>query len=407
MLGKIAAFEFRYQIKSPLFGAAAAFFFVAAFADMAVAKLATAGGGNVLFNSPHAIIVSHLIVSLLFLFVGAAFVSNVIVRDDQTGFGPLVRATRITKFDYLFGRFLGAFAVGALIMATVTLGAWLGTLMPFADQEMLGPNRLSAFAYGYGLFALPNALIISAILFALATATRSTAGTFIGVVGLLALYLFSQGMMAGQPQLLDFRVLADPFGMSAYMTASKYFTAAQLNAGTVPVTDLMLLSRLLWVGVSLALLALTYRLFRFSDRGMSRRRQRKLRQQVAMAAPSSATGQATQFTRLAEPRFDGRTAFTQFVARAAMEARHILKSPAFLILLLIAFAVTLPALLSASGFLDVALYPLASVSVPIIESIFDTILIIIAAFYGGELVWREREQKIHEIIDATPLPAWA
>ncbi|HLM74430.1 MAG TPA: hypothetical protein VK459_17110, partial [Polyangiaceae bacterium] len=248
MLGKIAAFEFRYQIKSPLFSAAATLLFLAAFGDMAGFKIIKVGGGNVLFNSPHAIIVSHLIVSLVFLFVGAAFVSNVIVRDDQTGFGPIIRSTRISKADYLFGRFLGAFAVGALVMATVPLGAWLGTLMPFANQEMLGPNRLYAFAYGYGLFALPNALIISAILFALATATRSTAGTFIGVVGLLFLYLFSQRLMEAQPQLLNLRVLADPFGMSTYMASSRYFTAAELNAGLVPVTDRMLQSRLLWVG---------------------------------------------------------------------------------------------------------------------------------------------------------------
>jgi len=407
MLGRIAAFEFRYQVTSPLFGAAAALFFLGAFVDMAVAKVLSSGGGNVLFNSPHSIIMSHLLVSLVFLFVGAAFVSNVIARDDQTGFGPLVRSTRITRFDYLFGRFLGAFAVGALVMATVTLGAWLGTLMPFADQEMLGPNRLEAFAYGYGLFALPNALIISAILFALATATRSTAGTFIGVVGLLFVYLFSQRLMEGQPQLLTVRVLADPLGMSAYLASSRYFTAAELNAGAIPVTDLMLLSRLLWVGVSIALLALTYRLFRFSERGLSRRQQRKLRRQAAMEAPSSAAAPARQFTRLPDPRFDARTACLQFVARAGMEARYILKSPAFLILLLIAFAFTLPSLLTASGWMGVPSYPLTAISVPIIEASFDTILIIIATYYGGELVWRERERKMHEIIDATPLPAWA
>jgi len=407
MLGRIAAFEFRYQVRSPLFIAAAAVFFLAAFFDMAGVKLVGTAGGTVLFNSPHAVIVSHLLVSLVFLFVGAAFVSNVIVRDDQTGFGPIVRSTRITKFDYLFGRFLGAFAAGALVLAAVPLGAWLGTLMPFADQAMLGPNRLSGFAYGYGLFALPNALIISAILFALATATRSTAGTFIGVVGLLVLYLFSQRLMEGQSQPLNLRALADPLGMSAYMAGSRYLTAAELNAGAVPVTKLMLQSRLLWVGVSIALLALTYRLFRFSDRGLSRRQQRKLRRQEAMAAPASAAGPGTTFARLAEPRFDGRTALAQFAARAGMEARYILKSPAFLILLVIAFAFTLPSLLTATGWMGVALYPLTSVSVPIIEASFDTILIVIATYYGGELVWRERERKIHEIIDATPLPAWA
>lgn len=406
MLGRIAAFEFRYQVRSPLFLAAASLLLLGTFADMSVVKLMTSGGGNVLFNSPHAIIMSHLFVSLVFLFLGAAFVSNVIVRDDQTGFGPLVRSTRMTKFDYLFGRFLGALAVGALVMAAVPLGAWLGTLMPFANQEMLGPNRLSAFAYGYGLFALPNVLIISAILFALATATRSTAGTFIGVVGLLVFYIVSQGMLQSQPELLNIRVFADPFGLSAYLASSRYHTAAELNAGLVPVSGLIVLSRLFWVGVSVALLALTYRLFRFSDRGLSRRQLRKLRREAGMKAPL-AIGTVGGFTRLAEPRFNRRTAGLQFVARAAMEARYIVTSPAFPVLLIIAFAITLSALLSLSGWMGVALYPLTFVAVPAIEIGFDTILVIIATYYGGELVWRERERKVHEIIDATPLPAWA
>lgn len=407
MFKRIAAFELRYQLRSPLFMAAAAAFFLGAFADMAVGKLMTSGGGNVLYNAPHSIIMSHLLVSLLFLFVGAAFVSNVILRDDQTGFGPLVRSTRITRFDYLFGRFLGAFAAGALVLAAVTLGAWLGTLMPFADQEMLGPNRLTAFAYGYGLFALPNALIVSAVLFALATATRSTAGTFIGVVGILVLYLLSQGMMEGRPGLADIRVLADPLGMSAYLAASRYFTAAELNAGAIPVNALMMWSRLLWVGVAIGLLALTYGRFRFSERGLSRRQKRRLRREGAIRAPSPAAGAGTGLTRLPEPNFDGRTAIAQFVARAAMEARFILRSPAFPILLLIAVAFTVPALLTASDFTGVAIYPLTTVTVPIVEASFDSILIIIATYYGGELAWRERERRMHEIIDSTPLAAWA
>lgn len=398
MFRQIAGFEFRYQARSPLLLVAAALFFAAAFGDMAGAKLVSAGGGRVLFNSPHSVIVAHLLVSLVFVFVGAAVVSNVILRDDQTGFAPLIRSTRVTKFDYLFGRFLGAFAAGALVMAAATLGAWAATLMPFANQAMLGPNRVSAFAYGYGLFALPNALIISAVLFALATATRSTAGTFLGVVGLLILYLIGQRLMEGQAQLGDLRALADPFGMAAYMASARYFTAAELNAGAVPVTGMIVQSRLLWMAVAVALLALTYRLFDFSDRGGSRRRQHKV--EVQAAAP-------TFLAPLATPRFGAGTAWRQFTARAATDARFILKSPLFLILLLIAFAFTLPSLMTASGFLDGALHPITSVFVPIIEASFSTLLLVIATYYGGELVWRERERRVHEIIDATPLPAWA
>ena len=30
----------------------------------------------------------------------------------------------------------------------------------------------------------------------------------------------------------------------------------------------------------------------------------------------------------------------------------------------------------------------------------------IAAFYGGELVWRERDRKLNELIDSTAVPSW-
>jgi hypothetical protein len=52
-------------------------------------------------------------------------------------------------------------------------------------------------------------------------------------------------------------------------------------------------------------------------------------------------------------------------------------------------------------------YPIAAALIPLIHENFRLILIVIAVFYGGDLVWRERERRIHEIIDATPLPTWA
>lgn len=57
------------------------------------------------------------------MFVTTAFVANVIVRDDESGFGPMVRATRVAKFDYLFGRFAGATFAGALAFLVVPLAS--------------------------------------------------------------------------------------------------------------------------------------------------------------------------------------------------------------------------------------------------------------------------------------------
>ena len=38
---------------------------------------------------------------------------------------------------------------------------------------------------------------------------------------------------------------------------------------------------------------------------------------------------------------------------------------------------------------------------------FTIMPIIIAIYYAGELVWRDRERRMHEIVDATAAPDWA
>ena len=81
------------------------------------------------------------------LFVTTAFVANAVIRDDETGFGPIVRSTSITKFAYLIGRFLGAFAIAALCLMLVPLAITLGSLIPWADAATMGPNRLADHLY--------------------------------------------------------------------------------------------------------------------------------------------------------------------------------------------------------------------------------------------------------------------
>jgi hypothetical protein len=42
-----------------------------------------------------------------------------VIRDDETGFAPIIRSTSVSKFSYLVGRFAGATAaaLGALGLA--------------------------------------------------------------------------------------------------------------------------------------------------------------------------------------------------------------------------------------------------------------------------------------------------
>src|SRR5438105_10023063 len=127
MLSRIALFELRYHLRAPLFYVAFAIFFLLSFGSVVVEEIRIGGRGNVNYNSPCAILQTLAIMNVFGIFVVTAFVANAVIRDDETGFAAIVRSTRIRKFDYLVGRFTGAFAVAFLAMASVPLGMLAGS----------------------------------------------------------------------------------------------------------------------------------------------------------------------------------------------------------------------------------------------------------------------------------------
>jgi ABC-type transport system involved in multi-copper enzyme maturation permease subunit len=197
MFGKVAAFEFRYQVRQPVLYVTIIVFFLLSFGLIASENISIGAGGNVHKNAPYAIAQATAVWTLFFMLVTTAFVANVVVRDDSTGYGPIVRSTRVTKFDYLFGRFIGAFGAVLLAFLAVPLGMMTGTLMPWVDPETLGAFRPGDYAWNYLVIAVPGLLLTSAIFFALATVTRSMMATYVGVVALLVLYSIAPGSWTG------------------------------------------------------------------------------------------------------------------------------------------------------------------------------------------------------------------
>ena len=143
MFAKIAAFELRYQLRQPIFWVGIFVFFLLVFGSVTVDQIQIGSGGNIHKNAPKAIGETVLIMVIFFMFAATAFVANVIVRDDETGYGPIIRSTQVSKFDYLFGRFTGAFLTVALAFIAVPLAVFVGSLMPWVDPETLGPNHLT------------------------------------------------------------------------------------------------------------------------------------------------------------------------------------------------------------------------------------------------------------------------
>jgi ABC-2 type transport system permease protein len=337
------------------------------------------------------------------MFVTTAFVASAVIRDDETGFGPIVRSTRISRGDYVIGRFCGAVAVAAVCLLVLPIGLWLGASV--ADPATVGPNRVAHHLYGYFLIALPNVFIHSAIFFALATITRSMMATYLGVIGLVSGSFVLDSVFGDRPQLQTMLGLADPFGVRALTDVARYWTVPERNATLPDFSGVLLYNRLLWVGVALLALGLAFAAFRFSDQGISKRelKRRRLADREAGATDTTRNARAGL---LPAPKHGAAAKRAMLWMRTRFEVKQVALSPAFVVLMAWMLLTTLITLIAQRDPDGKPTYPTTLSMIPELENGLGFVPLIIAMFYAGELVWRERSRRMHEIIDTAPMPNW-
>jgi ABC-2 type transport system permease protein len=404
MFFKIVGFEFRYQMRQPIFWVGVVLFALFAFGFVASSNINLGSTGNIHKNAPFVIAQTCVALAIFYLFVVAAFTANVIVRDDETGFAPILRSTPIRKFDYLYGRFLGAFAAAAVAFLAVPVGFGLGSLAPWIDHETLGPFVVGDYVYLYLVLGLPVVFLGATLFFALTTITRSMMWTYVGFVALLVL----RAVFAASVIKLGWEHVAavwEPFGASAFAAVTQYWTPTERNTLMPALRGDFLLNKVIWMSVALAVLAITYRLFSFQSAahsGLSGKGAKLAAEAQVAALPTRVLG------KLSKPVFNVSTTWTQLWARTKLDMGQVFLSPAYFVL------VGLATFLSFAGIwliIDVSgyggrLYPVTRQMVMALTSFFGLFGWIIAVYYAGELVWRERERNIHEIIDATSIPDW-
>nr|MDQ3078277.1 ABC transporter permease [Pseudomonadota bacterium] len=405
MLFGIAGFEIRYQLKNPVFWVSVAIFFLLGFGLSASENVSIGTPGAVHENSPFAIAIATGAMSLFYLFVVTAFVANAIVRDETSGFAPMVRATSVTRVQFVIGRFLGGLTIAWLGYLAVPLGIAVGAAMPWVDTETVGPQVLRYYAWPFAILALPNIFMMSALLFALATILRSMMASYIGAVLLVMGYLVTTSIVGQNIEYRDIFARFEPFGMGALTEATRYWTQAEMNSRLVGLSGDLLFNRVLSILLGLVFLGLTLWRFTMTERAPSKRKLRKLAKREArdarIASVEPTLGGDRVVARDAVP-----SRGVQFMTRLRVEMRQVLTSPGLIVLTLFAMINSGAALWLGQSSYGTAEYPIVAGTVDTIRSTFPAVLLMIAVFYGGELVWRERDRKLNEILDSTAVPSW-
>jgi ABC-2 type transport system permease protein len=403
----IAGFELRYQLKNPVFWASAAIFLLIGFGLSASSNVSIGGASGVHENAPFIVTFAMAIMGLFYLFVITSFVANAVVRDDVTKFGPMIRATPVGRGSFLAGRFAGGFAIAVIGFLALPLGIAIGSAMPWVDAETVGPGGFVTYAWPFLIIAVPNILMSSAVLFSLATLTRSMLASYIGVLVLVMGYLTVATVLSTNPEYQTIMARFEPMGVSAVGEATKYWTQAELNARHLPLEGDMLINRAVTLGLAAVFLVAAWLGFSMTERAPSRRQLKRMAKQAAAAASAGAGARAASGRqRAVEPHFGSGHIWASFALRLKTEVLQVLKSPGLIVLLLLGIAFTAINLAFAETLYGTPSYPLTADVITTVIGGGALFSLIVAVFYGGELVWRERDVKIAEIIDTAPVPGW-
>lgn len=404
MLLGITGFEIRYQLRNPVFWVSIAIFFLLGFGITASENVSIGTPGGVQENAPNAIAIATAVFSLFYLFVITAFVANAIVRDEATAFGPIVRATSVSARQIVLGRFLGGVVIAWIGYVAVPLGMACGSIMPWVDPERIGPQILSFYAWPFLIFAIPNIFLMCAVLFALATVLRSMMAAYVGAIALVMGYLITNSVLGQKIEYRETVARWEPLGTGALGQTTRYWTQNEMNTRLVDLTGALLFNRIWALFLGFAFLAFTLWRFSLTERAPSKWRLKRLARRQAReteiaSAPVHIAGNVV--ARDLRP-----SAWTQFLTRLWVEVRQVLTSPGLIILTMLAVAFTALSLFVGRSAYGTADHPTVAATVTGARGGSAIFLLMIAAFYGGELVWRERDRKLNELIDSTAVPGW-
>jgi uncharacterized membrane protein YjfL (UPF0719 family) len=350
--------------------------------------------GNVYRNSPYTLTIHVTIFSIFSLLMAVAFFNNAALRDHNNEFNEIMYTTPLSKPGYFFGRFFGALLVSTLpivgVFIGMLLGTWMNSIFGWIDASRFGDFYLETFINNYLLFILPNMFLAGTVIYAMANKWKSTVISFVGGLVIIVAYIVSGSFMSDVDNE-TIAGLSDIFGINTYSIDTKYYTPAEKNTISPGFSGILFWNRLIWTGVGIIILILSYLGFSFKQKNKKVKKEK---------VDTSAKSKVFELPQL-NPSFSSGTHWTQFKSFFYTNFLSIIKSITFKILFLFCVIILVADLSGGVEYFGLQSYPLTYKLIDSIKDNTDIFIIIIVVFFSGELIWRDRDNKINEVVDAT------
>ena len=394
---EVIRFELKYRLRRPATYIYFVILFLIAFLAVTTDMVRAGGsGGKLMENAPTVIMTIMLFAMFLGTFIASAIMGVPVLRDFEHSTASMIFSTPLKKPQYLAGRFIGSFIILTLITSGILWGMMMGHAVPWPwmDQEKIMAFTAYHYYQPFMVFAIPNLFFFSAIFFAGGTLGKRMVVVYAQAVILFMGYLIASEFLSE----LDNRntaAILDPFGFGANVVMTQYWTVAEQNSMLIPLEGVVLYNRLLWIGVGVLSLVLTFFRFSYNMAGNAKKGKKELIEEDRVSDTSFKIPTANLNYGLGASLLQVRKLSWFYFKWIAKQIPF-----RFIVLAGIIF-VFIIAMVSNSGGYDISTYSTTSNMLDIIQA-FQVFFIILIVFYSGELIWKERDTKINLIYDALP-----
>ena len=389
--------ELRYSFRQPMLYLFFLIVFMLVFAANVTDNVSIGGSiGNVFRNAPNIITIYSLIMTIFGLLFAAAFFNNSALRDHKNNFQEILFSKPIDKFGYFMGKFLASLFLSTIPLTAVFFGIILGSkiapLMGWIEADRFGPFFIETFISNYFIFILPNMFIGGAIIYSLAQEYKNTMISFVGAMLILVGYSIA-GELLSDIDNEKIASLVDTFGIRTYSITSKYYTPLEKNTLNPSLSGLILYNRLLWISFSAIILLISYKRFSFTTK-----KEKKIKNgtnnlsEVILNIPK----------KIPKAQVLNSSTLLHFKSFFKLNMKSIYKHVTFRILFIFSIIQLIAGLASGYEYFGLKSYPLTYFMIDQVGGSSSLFILIILVFFSGELVWRDRDVQINEVIDSTP-----
>lgn len=322
-------------------------------------------------------------------------IGSSIYKDYQTQTHSLLYSFPLKKRAYLFGHFLSALSLVFVVTLAVALGLILAGLLPGLDTNKVGPFRFAAYVQTYLVYIFPNMLVGGLLVFATVLRTRNIYAGFGVILFLILLQKILENALSQQAYLI---ALTDPFGQNTLSYLTQYWTLEERNTLQLPLKNIILWNRMLWLAIGSVAFGAAYRWFRFHEAVVSHRFFKRQSNLVEVATPTTLKEGSTALHF--DFSFWSQLKTAWFLSN--FDFRYVLRTWLFWSLAALGLLTVLFTLGRVTNQAEMTMQAATPLILSAPTILYTTVILLITFVYTGLLIHRGRAANMDALADITP-----